>query len=190
LITVDPLNLIQIMLAEGKNVNERRVPTKVLTELALVIALSVILKDVLPPIYPLPQGGSITIAGLVPLFWFTLRRGFRFGVFAGAVYGLVHMALGGYVISPIQGLLDYPVAFAALGLAGLFKKYRLIGVGVGIGGRFICSFLSGLFFFLSPTLEGAVASAVYNGTYLVGEFVISAIVIYLLIKRGLLEIYL
>jgi len=190
LITVDPLNLIQIMLAEGKDVNERRFPTKVLTELALVVALSVILKDVLPPIYPLPQGGSITIAGLVPLFWFTLRRGFRFGVFAGAVYGLVHMALGGYVINPIQGLLDYPVAFAALGVAGFFGKYRLIGVGVGIAARFICSFLSGIFFFTSVTVEGAIASAIYNGTYLIGEFAISVFVIYLLIRRGLLEIYL
>jgi thiamine transporter ThiT len=30
---------------------------------------------------------------------------------------------------------------------------------------------------------------VYNGTYLIGEFVISAIVIYLLIKRNLIYIY-
>ncbi|UCE43429.1 MAG: energy-coupled thiamine transporter ThiT [Candidatus Bathyarchaeota archaeon] len=178
------------MLAEGNSLNEKRFPTKILTELSVVVALSVILKDILPPIYPLPQGGSITIAGLVPLFWFTLRRGFRIGAFAGFIFGLVHMALGGYVINPIQGLLDYPLAFAALGLAGLFKKYRLVGVGVGIVGRFICSFLSGIFFFASPTVEGAIASAIYNGTYLIGEFIISVAVIYLLIKRGLLEIYL
>jgi thiamine transporter len=100
------------------------------------------------------------------------------------------MSLGGYVINPIQGLLDYPIAFAALGIAGLFKKYSLVGVGVGVIGRFVCSFLSGIFFFTSPTIEGAVASAIYNGTYLIGEFIISAIVIYLLIKRKLIDIYL
>ena len=170
--------------------NERRIPTKVLAEVSVVVALSVILKDILPPIYHLPQGGSITVAGLVPLVWFALRRGFRYGLFAGFIYGLVHMALGGYVINPVQGLLDYPIAFAALGLAGPFKRYPLVGVGVGITGRFICSFLSGIFFFTSVTLEGAIASALYNGTYLIGEFVISAIVIYLLVKRNLLEIYL
>jgi len=170
--------------------SEKRFPTKILAETAVVVALSVILKDVLPPIYHLPQGGSITIAGLVPLVWFALRRGFRYGLFAGFVYGLVHMMLGGYVINPVQGLLDYPLAFAALGLAGLFKKYPVIGVGVGITGRFIFSFLSGIFFFTSPTLEGALASASYNGTYLIGEFVISAIVIYLLVKRHLINIYL
>jgi len=189
-LVVDPLNLIQVMLAEGDNLTERRIPTKILAETSVVVALSFILKDILPPIYPLPQGGSITIAGLVPLIWFALRRGLRYGLFSGFIYGLVHMALRGYVIHPVQGLLDYPLAFAALGLAGLFKRYPLIGVGVGITGRFIASFLAGVFFFTSPTPEGAVASALYNGTYLIGEFVISAIVIYLLIKRNLIDIYL
>jgi thiamine transporter len=171
-------------------VSKSRFPTKILAEASVIIALSFILKDILPPIYELPQGGSITIAGLVPLLWFTLRRGVYYGAFAGGVYGLIHMSFGGYVINPIQGLLDYPIAFAALCLAGLFKKYPLVGVGVGITGRFICSFLSGIFFFTSPTIEGAVGSAIYNGTYLIGEFVISSIVIYLLVKRKLIDIYL
>jgi len=189
-LVVDPLNLIQTMLAEGNSITERKIQTKILAETSVVVALSIILKDVLPPIYHLPQGGSITVAGLVPLVWFALRRGFRYGLFAGFVYGLVHMSLGGYVINPFQGLLDYPLAFAALGLAGLFRKHPLVGVGVGIAGRFIASFLSGIFFFTSPTLQGAIASAVYNGTYLIGEFVISVIIIYLLIKRNLMDIYL
>ena len=167
-----------------------KIPIKILTESSVFVALSFILKDILPPIYELPQGGSVTIAGIVPLLWFSLRRGFRYGIFAGFVYGLVHMALGGYVIHILQGLLDYPIAFAAIGLAGLFKKYPLIGVGVGIIGRFISSFLSGIFFFTGLTVEGVVASAIYNGIYLVGEFVISAIVIYMLMKRDLINIYL
>jgi len=168
---------------------EGRFSTKILAELSVFIALSIILKDVLPPIYRLPQGGSITMAGLVPLLWFILRRGFGYGTFGGFVYGLVHMSLGGYVINPVQGLLDYPIAYAALGLAGLFKKQPLIGVGVGIIGRFVCSFLSGIIFFTGITLEGAVASALYNGTYLIFEFIISEIVIYLLVKRKLINIY-
>ena len=166
------------------------VPTKVLAEVSVIVAMSIILKDVLPPIYHLPQGGSITVAGLVPLLWFALRRGFRYGLFAGFVYGLVHMTLGGYVIHPIQALLEYPIAFGALGLAGLFKRYPLIGVAVAITGRFISAFLSGVFFFTGFTLEGAIASAVYNGTYLTGEFVISVVIIQIIIKRQLMEIYL
>ena len=167
-----------------------RVPTKILAEASLIIALSFILKDILPPIFELQQGGSITIAGLVPLLWFSLRRGPYYGAFAGFVYGLIHMAYGGFVINPIQGALDYPIAFAALGLAGLFRKYPLVGVGVAIVGRFMSSFLSGMWFYTGFTAEGAVGSAIYNGTYLLGEFVISVIVIYLLMQRKLMDIYL
>jgi thiamine transporter len=170
-----------------------RFPPKILAEVSVVIALSLILKDVLPPIIHLPQGGSITIAGLVPLLWFALRRRFYYGAFTGGIYGILHMLNGGYVINPIQGLLDYPLAFAALGLAGFFRKYPLIGVGVGIIGRFICSFLSGVFFFTDPAtplIGRATISAIYNGAYLIGEFIISSIVFYLLIKRKLIDIYL
>ena len=48
---------------------------KILAEATVFIALSIVLKDVLPPIYEMPQGGAVTIAGLVPLMWFALRRG-------------------------------------------------------------------------------------------------------------------
>ena len=170
--------------------SRNRVPTKILTEASVVIALSFILKDILPPIYELPQGGAVTIAGLVPLLWFALRRGPYYGAFAGFVYGLIHMAYGGFIYNPVQAALDYPIAFAALGFAGFFRKYPLVGVGVAIVGRFICSFVSGMVFFTSLTLEGAVGSAIYNGTYLLGEFVISTIVIYLLMQRKLVDIYL
>ena len=43
--------------------SERRIPTKILAEASVVVALSFILKDILPPIYHLPQGGSVTVAG-------------------------------------------------------------------------------------------------------------------------------
>jgi len=169
------------------------VPTKVLTEAVDAIALTFVLKDLLPPIYHLPQGGSITVAGMVPLLWFSLRRGLRFGVVAGAIYGLVHVALGGYVLNPVQALIDYPLAFGALGLAGLFRKYPLFGVGTGIVGRFVFHFISGVVFFwmyAPPEMNPLLYSAIYNGTYLIGEFLISAIVIDIIVRRKLLDIYL
>jgi thiamine transporter len=163
---------------------------RVLAEATVFIALTIVLKDVLPPIYEMPQGGSVTIAGLVPLIWFALRRGTKYGVFAGFVYGLIHAFLpGAYIIHPAQGLLDYPLAFAALGLAGVFKKIPIVGVAVGIIGRFFCSFLAGIIFFTSLDIPGLWASAVYNGTYLIPEFAITAVVIYILLKRKLLNIY-
>jgi uncharacterized membrane protein len=104
--TVDPWNLTQIMLAEGKEMTkqaESAQRVKILSEATIFVALSIVLKDVLPPIWHMPQGGSITIAGLVPLIWFSLRRGAKWGIFAGFVYGLVHALLpGSYIIHPFQ----------------------------------------------------------------------------------------
>jgi thiamine transporter len=167
--------------------------TKVLAEGTVIIALTIILKDILPPIYEMPQGGSVSFAGMVPLIWFALRRGLRAGVEAGAVYGLVHMALGGYIVDPVQAIIGYPIAFGALGLAGMFRKYPLIGVAIAIFGRFLAHFVEGVWFFWIYAPEGMnpiVYSAIYNGGYLLVEFVISSIVIYILDKRKLLDIYL
>jgi thiamine transporter len=182
------------MLAEGKNMSEITSQTKIIAEAVVIIALTVILKDVLPPIYQLPQGGSVTAAGMVPLLWFSLRRGLRSGLEACTIYGLVHMALpGSFIVDPVQALLDYPIAFGALGLAGIFRKYPLIGVGVGIAGRFLAHFAAGVWFFAEYAPAGThpvIYSAVYNGGYLIIELIISAIIIYIVAKRRLLEIYL
>ena len=168
--------------------------TKMLAEGTVIIALTVILKDILPPIYRLPQGGSVSVASMVPLLWFALRRGLRSGLEACTVYGLVHMALpGSYIVGPVQALLDYPIAFAALGFAGMFRKYPLVGVGVGIFGRFLAHFASGVWFFSEfapPEMNPIVYSAIYNGGYLFIEFIVSAILISIVVKRRLLEIYL
>lgn len=163
-----------------------RTKTRVIAEGAIMVALSVILKDILPPIIRLPQGGSVSAAGMVPLFWFSLRYGLRAGLEIGLVYGLVHMALSGYVINPVQAILDYPLAYTALGLSGLFRKYPVVGVGVGILGRFICHFVSGILFFAIYAPEGmnpTLYSVIYNGSYLAIEFIISSLIIYILVRK-------
>jgi len=159
--------------------------------IALANVLYLISKFYLPFLH-LPQGGSITIASMVPLLWFALRRGLRWGVEAGIVYGLVHMVISGDIYYPTQILLDYPLAFGALGLAGAFQNHPVVGVGVGICGRFICHFVSGVIFFGEYAWEGwnvIAYSAAYNASYLVPEFIVSAIIIFTLLKTDLLKIY-
>ena len=78
---------------------------------------------------------------------------------------------------------DYIFAFGALGLSGLFtnSKYGMIkGYLVAIFGRFVFSFLSGVIFFGMYAPEGmnpAVYSAVYNGSYIAAEGVITIILL-------------
>ncbi len=70
----------------------------------------------------LPEGGSVTLASMVPIIWLALRRGPKVGLFAGAVYGLVQLAVMPQIYFLPQVLLDYPLAFGCLGLAGFFQK--------------------------------------------------------------------
>ncbi len=142
------------------------------------------------------QGGSINL-GMVPIFWLALRRGPKIGIFAGAVLGVVDLAIEPFVVHPIQFLLDYPLPFAFLGFAGFFRRFSkvgpVLGVVVGGAGRFLCHFTSGVVYFPNYAPAGmnpVVYSILYNGTYLVPSIIICAAVIVLLQKSKTLNIYL
>ena len=169
--------------------------TRILAEITIFVALATALSFII--IYQFPQGGSITLASMVPILWLALRRGQITGLFTGTVYGFIQFAILPFIVpgayAPIQVLLDYPLAFGVLGLAGLFQKRPLVGVTVGITGRFIMHFVSGVFFWapiITPESNPLVYSAVYNGSYLLPELVISGFLIYLLQKRNALRAYL
>ncbi len=164
---------------------------RVIAEATIMVALATMLSYL--KVFHMPQGGSVTVGSMVPLLWISLRRGPKVGVATCLIYGLLQFALEPFAVHPLQVILDYPLAFGALGLAGLFKSRPILGVAVGIGGRFIMHFLSGIVFFgiyAPPGVHPAVYSAIYNGGYLGGEFIISAILTWLIIKRGLITIYL
>jgi len=182
----------------NKTVAEQAKEVRILAELSVFVALAAVLhflsREFLPW-FRLPQGGSITIGSMVPLLWFAMRRGVRWGVEAGIVFGLVDLALpGSYFISnPFEILLDYPMAFGALGLAGAFKKQPILAVSVGFAGRFVFHFISGAVFFYMyawPGWNPVLYSLAYNATYLVPELVISVIIIYLIALKRLLDLYL
>jgi len=165
-----------------------RSQTKVIAEMVAAVALAYVLNLVV--LFRLPQGGSVTAVSMVPLLWLALRRGPKIGVLGGAVYGLVDMFPQPYIVHPAQFLLDYPLAFGALGLAGFFRRYPIAGVVAGFAGRFVCHFLSGVIFFWMYAPAGmnpAVYSAIYNGSYLAVELVFSIIVMYALVRRGVVD---
>ena len=162
--------------------------TKIIAESAGAVALSATLYFL--RLYTFTAGGSITPASMVPVLLLSLRRGVRIGVLAGTVLGLVVLVLETFVVHPVQLLLDYPLAFAVLGLAGFFRNRPLLGVIIGIGSRFVSHFISGLVFFTTFNLDGVVFSAVYNASYLVPELIICAVVIQILVQRKALDLYL
>jgi thiamine transporter len=153
---------------------QTRNKTRILTFSAMAIALAVVASYI--KVFEMPMGGSVTpfsmlFAGLAG-YWY----GPAAGLSAGVAYGLLQFALGPYVVHPAQVLLDYPLAFGALGLTGLFHKRRhglVAGYAVGVLGRFFFSTLSGVVFFSQYAYEAGMRpvtySALYNGAYLGAE---------------------
>lgn len=142
-----------------------------------------------------PQGGSVSLV-MIPIFIIAFRRGWLAGVIVGLIVGILKLILGGYVVHPIQLLLDYPVAFAVLGLAGLFmfqqthsisKKISLVisGIVVASSLRLLSHFTSGVVWFGEYAPEGtpvAIYSFTYNFSYLAPEALISLVIIAALVK--------
>ena len=112
-------------------------------------------------------------------YWYGLKTGLT----AAVAYGILQFITGPYVVHPTQVLLDYPLAFGALGLAGFFnkKKWGLqIGYIVGVIGRFVFATISGVVFFAAYAPEGMsplAYSAGYQASYLVPEAIITLIII-------------
>lgn len=155
---------------------------KILVEGALMVALSFGLHWL--KIYQAPYGGSVTLGSMVPLLLFAFRYGVGPGIAAGAAYGLLDLIVDPFVVHPAQLVLDYPLAYGLLGLAGLFRNNIYLGSAVGILGRLLSHFLSGVIFF-AEYAEGNVYvySLVYNAQYLVPEMIITVIVLRLLRRR-------
>jgi thiamine transporter len=125
-------------------------------------------------LWAMPQGGSVTLASLLPLMIYSYIFGTKKGVFAGFIYGILQALQDPWLIHPAQFLLDYPVAFAAIGLAGTFAQLpaldKLPQAKFALGGilasaiRYISHVLSGVFAF-SAYAEGQnpwVYSLAYN----------------------------
>jgi thiamine transporter len=169
------------------NANPAGWSVPVVAEMGVAVALSVVLG--LVRLYTMPQGGSLSLE-MLPVVFVAVRRGLVPGVATGVVYGLLQMALpGAFIYHPMQAALDYPLAYAAVGLAGLVRVggWRTLAgaVAVGCAARFVFHFLSGLIFFATyaPAWESPwLYSLTYNLLYLVPEAVLTVVVLWPLLK--------
>jgi thiamine transporter len=68
----------------------------------------------------------------------------------------------------------------------------LLGPVIGISGRFVCHFTSGIIFFATfapPGENPALYSALYNGAFLLPEFVITEFILFMLLQRNILSVF-
>jgi thiamine transporter len=137
-------------------------------------------------IFRMPQGGSITLFSLLPIMIFSFLYGTKKGVFVCLIYGVLQGIQDPWIIHPAQFLLDYPVAFSAIGISGAFAQISklknkpqiafLLGAIPASSLRFISHVLSGVFAFAS-TYAGDINSWIYSLTYNSYVFVDIAVVI-------------
>lgn len=127
----------------------------------------------------MPQGGSVTLGSMIPLIIFAIAYGPIVGIFAGIAFGLVRLMYDPFVVHWIQLLLDYPLAFGAIGLAGIFKNSYTKATIIAFAGRFLMAFISGVVFFgdMAEGTHPIIYSMAYNGTYILVELIIALILI-------------
>ena len=167
---------------------------RIMTEIGMAVALAAIFNFLV--LWRMPQGGSVNLE-MLPILIIAFRWGAGPGMMAGAVYGLVQLALGPYIIHPAQLVLDYPLPYMLVGLAGIFSNkinlkakgstygWILLAVLTGGLGRFISHFLSGVIFFAQYAPEGQspwIYSAIYNISYLLPSLLLSYIIIIPLVR--------
>ena len=132
-----------------------------------------------------PQGGSVTLAALLPLILFAMAFGPMRGLVVGFAYGMLQLVQDPYVIHPMQLLVDYPMAFGAIILgcaANLLGKKAPARVKLAIAvvlaylGRYIMAVLSGVVFFAEYAGEqnALIYSLGYNIAYTGPEALVAA----------------
>ena len=160
--------------------HRKNLSTKHLVFSAVAIALAFVTSNI--KLFKMPMGGSIT---LFSMFFITLIGywyGPVIGILTGVSYGLLQMFIDPYIVSLPQLLVDYPLAFGALGISGFFrnKKQSLItGYIAGVLGRYFFAVLSGVIFFgmyAPETMSPLTYSLAYNGGYLAAEAALTIVV--------------
>jgi len=170
--------------------------TRIIVEIGVAVALSAIFN--LIPLWKMPQGGSVSLE-MLPIFIIAFRWGGIPGITAGFIYGLLQLTMGAYIVHPLQVLMDYPVPYMLVGLAGFISPVKYEGIkrafaiiiAILFGGilRFIAHVVSGAVFFAHFAPEGQnpwLYSAVYNAGYIVLSLLICALLIFSLFKKLIL----
>ena len=145
-------------------------------------------------LFELPQGGSVCI-GMLPIFLYCVRWGWKSGLLAAFAYGLLQLIFdGAYAWSWQSMLLDYVLAFTVLGFSGIFagqKRGIFYGTVLGCILRFIVHYVAGVTIWriYGPTelfnttfLNPCLYSAVYNGSYVAIDMVLCLVIFALLYK--------
>lgn len=166
-----------------------------LVEVAIFVAIGLVLDKLTFTVWA--QGGSVSLV-MVPIVLMAYRWGFSAGLTTGLLIGILQMAFGGYIFTPVQAFIDYILAFTVVGFAGIVRRpvlasakggqksklatYLVIGAIIGGLLRYIAHTVAGAIFFAEYAGDQNpwIYSIIYNGTYMLPATILTAIVCALL----------
>lgn len=161
---------------------------------AMAVALAYVTSFIKP--IELPYGGSVTLLSMLFIVLVGNWYGVKTGVLVGFAYGVLQFLQEPYFLSLFQVCCDYVLAFAALGLSGLFRRRKnglLIGYIVAVLARGFFHSLGGYLYWMDympenfPQSLRALYPIIYNYSYLLAEGVITVIIIRLPAVANALE---
>ena len=165
-----------------------------MTECSMMVALASVLS--LLPLVEMPYGGSITLASMLPIVILSYRHGAAWGLVSGLLYGVIQQLLGLKNLSYFTTwqsvlaviLLDYLIAYAVIGLAGIFRRReKNQPLALLYGGVFACLLryllhvIAGATVWAGlsiPTEAALLYSISYNATYMLPETLILVTVLF------------
>ncbi|MGG0239469.1 energy-coupled thiamine transporter ThiT [Bacillus rhizoplanae] len=176
----------------------RNTNLQAMIEAAILAAFALVI-DILPLSIKLPTSGAISFA-MIPIFIIAYRWGFKTSFLSGLIWGLLQIVVGdAYILTPIQAFIEYFIAFAFIGFAGLFHTpiqqalanrqrtkaitYIIIATFIGSLARYFWHFIAGVIFFgeYAPKGQSAVLySFIVNGSAMIGSFALCAILLVIL----------
>lgn len=160
-----------------------KLTAKQLAFCSMAIALGTVLSNV--KLFSFPWGGSVTLLSMLVICLPGYFFGLGAGLLTGVAYGVLQLLIDPYVLFPMQLVVDYLLAFGALGLSGIFshsKNGLLKGYIVAVLGRYVFAVLSGWIFFGAYAWEGWAPlpySLAYNAIYIFCEAAVTIILLLL-----------
>ena len=132
----------------------------------------------------LPMGGSITLFSMLFIVLIGHWYGAKIGITTAVAYGLLQFILQPVFYTLPQVIVDYPLAFGALGISGFFRGRKnglVLGYVAAVLGRYFFAFLSGMIFFgafaADYNMSIPVYSLSYNAMYLFPEAALTVAVL-------------
>lgn len=158
------LGVVLLVIARG----HIRWTARMLANAALCLALAFVLSYI--KLFDLPQGGAVTAASLLPIVAFAYSYGLAPGLVVGVAYGLLQMIQDPWIVTPVQAILDYPLAFACIALAAVARRLPdswgwLAGMALAAVGRFVCHTFTGVVFFAEYAEGTGMSPFVYSVSY-------------------------